>query len=84
LVALLGAGGYCVVKARQTTANASTTSTLQTATARTGNLILQASGSGYLVACSEANIAVEIDGKLSEIDVELGDKVEKGQLPLML
>jgi RND family efflux transporter MFP subunit len=80
LVALLGAGGYFVVKARQTTAATSTTSTLQTATARTGNLVLQASGSGYLVASSEANIAFENDGKLSEIDVELGDKVEKGQL----
>ncbi len=45
-----------------------------------GNLILQASGSGYLVASSEANIAFEIDGKLSELDVKLGDKVEKGQL----
>ena len=80
LVALLSAGAYAYVKARQATAAASTTSTLQTATARQGNLILQASGSGYLVASSEANIAFEIDGKLSELDVKLGDKVEKGQL----
>jgi RND family efflux transporter MFP subunit len=80
VVALLGAGTYFVVKARQTTAAASTSSTLQTATARTGNLILEASGSGYLVAASEANIAFEIDGKLAEVDVKLGDKVEKGQL----
>jgi RND family efflux transporter MFP subunit len=80
LVALLGAGTYYVVKARQTTTTASTTSTLQTATARTGNLILEASGSGYLVASSEASIAFEIDGKLAELDVALGDKVEKGQL----
>jgi HlyD family secretion protein len=80
LVALLGAGTYAVVKGRQTTAAVSTTSTLQTATARTGNLVLQASGSGYLVASSEANIAFEIDGKLAELDVNLGDKVEKGQL----
>jgi HlyD family secretion protein len=80
VVALLGGGSYYVVKARQATAAASTTSTLQTATARTGNLVLQASGSGYLVASSEANIAFEIDGKLAEIDIALGDKVEKGQL----
>jgi multidrug efflux pump subunit AcrA (membrane-fusion protein) len=77
VVALLGVGAYFVVKAQQTKAAAATTSTLQTATARTGNLVLQASGSGYLVAATEANIAFEIDGKLSELDVSLGDKVEK-------
>jgi RND family efflux transporter MFP subunit len=80
VVALLGAGTYAVVRTGQTSAAASTTSTLQTATARQGNLILQASGSGYLVASSEASIAFEIDGKLAELDVALGDKVEKGQL----
>jgi RND family efflux transporter MFP subunit len=80
VIALLGGGAYIVVKARQATATASTASTLQTATARTGNLVLEASGSGYLVAASEANIAFEIDGKLAELDVKLGDKVEKGQL----
>jgi HlyD family secretion protein len=80
VVILLGAGAYVTIKTRQAAATASTTSTLQTATARTGNLVLQASGSGYLVASSEANIAFEIDGKLSELDVALGDKVEKGQL----
>ena len=80
LVALLGGGAFTFVKARQASAAVSTTSTLQTATARTGNLVLEASGSGYLVASSEANIAFEIDGKLAELDVKLGDKVEKGQL----
>ena len=80
VVALIGCSTYYVVKARQATAAASTSSTLQTATARTGNLVLEASGSGYLVAASEANIAFEIDGKLAEVDVKLGDKVEKGQL----
>jgi RND family efflux transporter MFP subunit len=80
VVALLGTGSYAIFKARQTSAAASTASTLQTATARTGNLVLEASGSGYLVASSEANVAFEIDGKLSELDVKLGDKVEKGQL----
>ena len=80
LVALLGAGTYTFIKTRQASAAASSTSTLQTATARTGNLILEASGSGYLVASSDANIAFEVDGKLAELDVALGDKVEKGQL----
>ena len=80
VVALLGGGAFAIVKAQQATAAASTASTLQTATARTGNLVLEASGSGYLVASSEANVAFEIDGKLAELDVKLGDKVKKGQL----
>ncbi len=80
VVALLGGGAYIVVKARQATAAASTASTLQTATARTGNLVLEASGSGYLVASTETDVAFEIDGKVAEVDVKLGDKVTKGQL----
>jgi RND family efflux transporter MFP subunit len=80
VIALIGGGSYAFIKARQATATASTTSTLQTAIARTGNLILEASGSGYLVANSEATVAFEIDGKLAELDVKLGDTVTKGQL----
>ena len=80
LVVLIGGGAFAYVNAQQATAAASTASTLQTATARTGNLVLEASGSGYLVASSEGAIAFEIDGKLAELDVKLGDKVEKGQL----
>jgi len=80
IVLAIGVGAYFVVKARQASTATSTTSTLQTATARQDNLILQASGSVYLVAASEASIAFEIDGKLAELDVKLGDKVEKGQL----
>jgi HlyD family secretion protein len=80
LLVIISGASFAVVRARQATSAASTTSTLQTATARTGNLVLQASGSGYLVASSEASIAFEIDGKLAELDVKLGDTVEKGQL----
>ncbi len=80
VVALLGGGAYYYIKVRQTAAAAASTSSVQTATARTGNLILEASGTGYLVAASESSIAFEIDGKLAELDVKLGDKVEKGQL----
>ena len=80
VVLAIGAGSYFAIKARQAKTAASQTSTLQTATARQGNLVLQASGTGYLVASSEANIAFEIDGKLASLNVALGDKVEKGQL----
>jgi signal transduction histidine kinase len=80
LVGLVGGATYYYYQTLQAKKSVSTNSTLQTATARTGDLVLQASGSGYLVASSEANIAYEIDGKLAELYVNLGDKVEKGQL----
>ena len=80
VVVAIGAGSYAVVKARQTKVATSQEATLQTATARQGNLILQASGTGYLVASTEAQVAFQIDGKLASLNVALGDKVEKGQL----
>ena len=79
-VIAIGAGSYAVIKAHQTKAAASQEATLQTATARQGNLTLQASGTGYLVASTEAQVAFQIDGKLASLNVTLGDKVEKGQL----
>ena len=79
-IGLFGGATYYYYQTLQAKKSVSTNSTLQTATARTGDLVLQASGSGYLVASSEANIAFEIDGKLAELYVNLGDKVEKGQL----
>ena len=80
VIALIGGGAFAYIKAQQTKAAESTASTLQTATARTGNLVLEASGSGYLVASTETDVAFEIDGKVAEVDVKLGDKVTKGQL----
>src|SRR5512140_2605030 len=81
VLAGLGAGAFTYIQARQAaTAAAATTSTLQTATARQGNLILQASGSGYLVATSESSVGFDLNGKLASLAVKLGDQVEKGQL----
>ena len=81
VVVLIGAGVFAFIKSRQATAAAAAaTSTLQTATARQGNLILQASGAGYLVATSESSVGFDINGKITSLDVKLGDQVQKGQL----
>lgn len=80
-IVAIGVGVFAFVRTNQAkTAAAASTSTLQTATARQGNLILEASGTGYLVAASESNAAFGVDGKIAKLDVALGDKVEKGQL----
>jgi multidrug efflux pump subunit AcrA (membrane-fusion protein) len=80
LLLVLNAGSFAVVKARQSSSTASTQSTLQTATVRQGNLILEASGTGYLVAASESAISFDVSGKIASLDVKLGDTVQKGQL----
>jgi len=77
----LGVGAYTLIKARQATAAAAASaSTLQTATARQGNLVLQASGAGYLVAATESSVGFDASGKLVSLNVKLGDQVQKGQL----
>jgi len=77
----LGAGIYSYVRIREAaSAAAASASTLQTATARQGNLVLQASGAGYLIAANESSVGFDVNGKLAALDVSLGDQVQKGQL----
>jgi HlyD family secretion protein len=79
VVAGLGTGAYAALRPAQTT-TAATTAALQTATARQGDLVLEASGTGYLVAASESSVGFDISGKITSLNVKLGDTVEKGQL----
>lgn len=79
LAAVIGAGIYMYLARSQATAT-TTESGVQTATARQGDLILQASGAGYLVAASEKSVGFEISGTLASLEVKLGEEVEKGQL----
>jgi len=59
-------------------------STLQTATARKGDIILYAAGSGELIPSAEVDVSFDIsDGvqeELVELGVEVGDKVEVGDV----
>jgi len=80
ILVALGAATFAFIKVRQANIAASQEAALQTATARQGNLILEASGTGYLVAVSEAEVGFDTNGKLIDLNVGLGDKVEKGQL----
>jgi RND family efflux transporter MFP subunit len=81
LLVLIGAGTFFLLRAKQASAAAATsTTTMQTATARQGNLVLQASGAGYLVAATEASVGFDVSGKIASLEVKLGDQVEKGQL----
>ena len=52
--------------------------TLQTTTARQGDLELSASGTGSYVAAATASIGFDTSGQIVEMNAAIGDKVEKG------
>ena len=54
--------------------------TLQTTTARQGDLELSASGTGSYVAAATASIGFDTSGQIVEMNAAIGDKVEKGQV----
>ncbi len=85
-VILLVAGGYAGYRLWYLPAQAveSEDSTLQTATARKGNIILYAAGAGVLIPSAEVDVSFDISDGIQEELVELlvgvGDKVETGDV----
>jgi HlyD family secretion protein len=80
IVAMLAGGGYSYYHYQQSAAqNASSQSTLQTATIRQGDLIIYASGTGTLEA-DEVSLGFRSSGVVKSILVKVGDKVQKGDL----
>jgi RND family efflux transporter MFP subunit len=75
-----GSGIYLKLHSKQAAVADTTTGTLQTAVARTGNLILEASGTGTLVPVRELTIGFDTNGEVLAIDVTLGEVVEEGQV----
>jgi RND family efflux transporter MFP subunit len=54
--------------------------TLETATVTTGDLSITADGTGMLVASSEVGLAFDSSGTLIELLVEVGDRVQAGDV----
>ena len=54
--------------------------TMQTATVTVGNLSITADGTGVLVPSSEVDLAFGASGTLMELLVEVGDRVEAGEV----
>lgn len=53
---------------------------LQTARARTGEIIITATGAGNLVPATELDLGFRLSGTLAELQVSVGDGVEAGQV----
>jgi len=79
-VVVVGAGIMAYVKLHPAQASTSSGTTLQTATARQGDLTLLASGVGTLVSVSEASLGFSSAGELTGLYVKVGDQVDKDQL----
>jgi RND family efflux transporter MFP subunit len=82
VVVAIAGGAYYYINAPQAAAAAATAqqSTIQTATARTGNIILRASGTGTLVAAAESNLGFQTSGTLTTLNVQVGSQVKVGDL----
>ena len=83
ILVILGGGGYYgyykwYVPAHTTTTAA--TQTMQTATARQGNLVLYATGTGTLVPAAQATFGFDTSGQVIAINVKVGDKVQAGDV----
>ena len=79
----IGGGVYAYTMAQQNSAAAATSaqqSTLQTATARTGNIVLRASGTGTLTAAVESSLGFKTSGTLTVLNVQVGSHVKAGDL----
>ena len=83
IIAMIGGGVYYYIHSKQASAAAAASSQqsqLQTATARTGNIVLRASGTGTLVAAVESSLGFKTSGTLTTLNVQVGSQVKQGDL----
>jgi HlyD family secretion protein len=80
IVILASAGGYYYYTNFYHQTVQSDESALQTSTVRQGDLIIYASGSGTLVAASEASFGFGSSGQVTNLYAKVGDVVEAGQV----
>jgi HlyD family secretion protein len=74
------AGGYYYYNQTATTAEAAGTTPLQTATVKTGNLVISASGTGSVISENETQLGFEDGGVLAQLNVVVGDDVKQGDV----
>ena len=81
LVLIIAAGAYYYIRTQQAKATTSAAQpALQTTTARTGNIVLRASGTGTLIAAKSSSIGFGTSGTLIAVNVNVGNQVKAGDL----
>lgn len=77
LIVVAGIAGYQVLL--KPNSAVATPAQIQTVVARTGELVIFASGAGQVIPATEISIGFDESGTLSEILVSVGEKVQAGQ-----
>jgi len=80
IVSILAAAGYTYYSKIFSATRKTASSEVQTAIARRGDLIVSASGTGTLIANSDATFGFETSGQVTSVKVKVGDQVEAGQV----
>jgi RND family efflux transporter MFP subunit len=80
MVVLANAGGFAYYQLAPVPEEQADEGEIQTANIRRGDIILYASGSGALIAASEASFGFGTSGQVEDVYVSVGDVVEAGQL----
>jgi HlyD family secretion protein len=75
-----GAAWYFLVRPSQANNQAQAASTTRTTTVQRGNISLTASGQGTLIASESVNMSFSTNGKVTELNVKLGDNVKTGDV----
>jgi multidrug efflux pump subunit AcrA (membrane-fusion protein) len=77
---ILAAGGYAYYSLVYLPSQKTEEPTLQTTTAKRGDIVLYATGTGTLVPASESTAGFRGSGQIQTVYVKAGDEVEAGQL----
>jgi RND family efflux transporter MFP subunit len=77
---ILTASGYFYYSNVFLATRTTTSSEVQTAIAQRGDLVVSASGTGTLIAQTDASFGFDTSGQVKEINVKVGDQVEAGQV----
>jgi multidrug efflux pump subunit AcrA (membrane-fusion protein) len=79
LVIIAAGVGYTIYHQKQTASAATSTNAVQTAVARMGSIVIDASGSGTLVGGNNTSLSFPIAGTVKDVLVRVGQEVKKGQ-----
>ena len=80
LLAAAGGGGYWAYTHYFTRTSTTQTQTLKTATVSQGDIVITADGTGNLLPSTEKTVAFLTTGTVTEVKVEIGDKVKAGDV----
>ena len=80
LIVLVGLGGGIYYNKVYLPAHSIATASLQTTVARRGDISLSASGTGTLTPATQVQLGFGTNGKITKLNVKVGDQVKAGQL----